>query len=170
MEYIDKDWYEKPCPKVGFEIVKSTNWTFKATVPTIAETKLIAKPKQYYEGLWEQDVAEWFIVNPVTGRYVEFNLAANGAWWMMLFSEPRKRTKIPSLTGVSSQYNQDENSWEATLLIPDLLLLACLGEAGWTHNVCFILGECPKQYLSLNKLSPKVPDFSPSRRNCYSSC
>ncbi len=159
MEYLDKDWYKKPCPKAGFEIVKLTNWTFKVSVPTIPSIKPIAKPNQYYEGLWVQDVAEWFIVNPVTGRYVEVNLAANGAWWMMLFSEPRKRIVIPSLTGVRSQYSQVENNWEAALCIPQSLLLACLGEGNWTHNVCFILGDNPKQYVSFNKLSSKTPDF-----------
>ena len=159
MEYLVKDWYGKPCPKVGFEVTKSTSWTFKVSVPTMATTKPMAEPNQYCEGLWKQDVAEWFIVNPKTGRYVECNLAANGAWWMMLFSEPRKRTRVPSFTGVSTQYKLGGNSWEAELFIPESLLLACLGEAKWAHNVCFILGEKPKQYLSLNKLSPKVPDF-----------
>lgn len=157
---ITKDWYGNDCPKVTFEVIKSSHWRFKVDVPLAPQRKLLADTGEFYEGLWEQDVAEWFIVNSKTGQYLECNLAANGAWWMMLFSSCRERClKQPDLQKVRTIYLSNKNSWQAELIIPDLLLTSILGQSDWNYNVCFILGKQPKQYLSLNQLSPKLPDF-----------
>ncbi len=176
MKFITKDWYGKPCPKVGFDLsIKDstpTQWVFSVNVQAAKSKQSIAQPNEYKEGLWEQDVAEWFIANPANGRYVEFNLAANGAWWLMAFSKPRQRienfsanflTNIAEKEKIKTSSSQQEQSWSAELCIPKKLLVEILDEGDWTYNVCFIVSDVSnksqKRYMSLNSLSSLDPDF-----------
>jgi hypothetical protein len=46
-------------------------------------------PGNFLAELWRHDVAELFIADPASGRYFEFNLAPNGAWWSCEFTAPR---------------------------------------------------------------------------------
>ena len=72
----------------------------------------------YFEGLWEYDVAELFIADS-SGKYLEINLAPNGAWWAMGFVSPRVRDGsfvVPK--GVTIESVIDESSWEASISIP----------------------------------------------------
>jgi len=170
MKYLQKDWYGNACANVGFKIVPSTQWIFKVAVHTAAEKRPLAAANEYKEGLWQQDVAEWFIANPATGRYVECNLSANGAWWLMVFSAPRQRIKLPlpDLKGIMTTSSQQPISWQAELIIPKKLMLGLLGDGAWTYNVCFIVGQeassklqrgQTQQYISLNTLTSPEPDF-----------
>ncbi len=141
--------------------VSTEFFRFKVDVPLPPEKDLLAQPYEYKEGLWEQNVAEWFIVNTRTKRYLECNLSANGAWWMMAFSGVRQRNidLLPDLSEVITQSSRQQDSWQAELEIPETLLVDILGDDEWVHNVCFILGKQPRQYISFNKLISNKPDF-----------
>lgn len=162
MYRIDRDWYGQVCPAVTFEFVKDKGlWVFSTEIPVPPQNPLLAEPGQYFEGLWEQDVAEWFIVNPQTGMYVEINLASNGAWWLMPFSGPRQRNEslLPDLGRISTRTHQEQEAWAAEISIPEYTLRHSLGAGEWTHNACFILGSEPRQYLSWASLNAEHPDF-----------
>ena len=161
MTFLMEDWHGKPCPHVSFEVSKSTVWTFRVDVQSTPDQFPLSEPYQYKEGLWEQDVAEWFLVDTETQRYIEFNLAPNGAWWMMFFEDIRLRTTqpLPDLSVVNTTFSQQKHSWQAELKIPESLLLNWLGDTTWTHNVCFIIGHKPRQFISLCNLSSNTPDF-----------
>ncbi len=164
MQTIKQDWHGKPCPSASFRIWQENQfWIFSVQVNVPADITLPAQPGEYFEGLWEQDVAEWFIANPQTGHYIELNLAANGAWWLMAFSQPRVRNETllqtTSLAGVNTQHQMTATAWQAELRLPQNCLQNLLGEGQWTHNVCFILGQQPRQYLSMNQLASLKPDF-----------
>ncbi len=45
----------------------------------------------FVEGLWEHDVAEFFLLDRRRGTYQEYNLSPGGAWWAAAFSAPRVR-------------------------------------------------------------------------------
>ena len=46
---------------------------------------------EFVEGLWNYDLAEFFLCSDTTDHYQEFNLSPNGDWWSALFSSYRKR-------------------------------------------------------------------------------
>ncbi len=50
-----------------------------------------ARSGDFKAELWKCDVAEFFLLDPATGRYLEFNLSPNGAWWSVFFTSPRVR-------------------------------------------------------------------------------
>jgi hypothetical protein len=52
-----------------------------------------ARPGGFQAELWRYDVAELFLSHPGSGRYFEFNLAPNGAWWCCEFTAARRRAE-----------------------------------------------------------------------------
>ena len=138
------------------------SWLFHVYVDKKPALHPLKIPSQtYYEGLWEYDVAEWFIVNPITGKYIELNLAPTGAWWMMVFDAPRQRAAqdMPDLSGIRTGSTLAAESWHASLELPTLVVEKALGRDALKHNVCFILGQNPREYLSWTRLAAKQPDF-----------
>ena len=164
---IKSDWFNQPSLNEAYFCIEETvdTWFFSVEV----HSKPFVHPEVsegYHEGLWEYDVAEWFIVNLQTGRYLEFNLSPTGAWWMMGFDAPRRRIdqqrlSVDSLKDITAQGEVSEKSWSARLNIPVILLETILGKGSLKHNVCFILGQDPelREYLSWTRLSSKEPDF-----------
>ncbi len=165
---IKTDWfYNKSQSGAQFCIEKQnsahdSSWIFRVQVDKKALLHPISMlPNTYHEGLWEYDVAEWFIVDPATGRYIELNLAPTGAWWMMVFNALRQRTEqsMPDLKRISAGSVLEDDSWSAFLEIPVAVLQEVLGSVALKHNVCFILGHNPREYLSWTRLDSKHPDF-----------
>ena len=161
---ITTDWFQQTSQsKACFYIEKQeTLWLFHVRVdqkPVLHPMKM--SPQTYHEGLWEYDVAEWFIANPTTGKYIELNLAPTGAWWMMIFDAPRQRGKedMPDLSGIKTSNMFTALTWKASLAIPILVVEKALGRDTLKHNVCFILGKNPREYLSWTRLAAKQPDF-----------
>ena len=165
---IKTDWfYHKSESRAQFCIEKQNSehglsWVFRVRV----NKKALLHPttmssNTYYEGLWEYDVAEWFIADPATGKYIELNLAPTGAWWMMVFNSLRQRAEqfMPDLKRISAGSILEDDSWSAFLEIPVAVLQEVLGSVALKHNVCFILGHNPREYLSWTRLDSKHPDF-----------
>lgn len=165
---IRTDWfYRISQSKARFCIEKQNSeneplWVFRVKVdkkPSLHPLKIL--PNTYHEGLWEYDVAEWFIADLETGRYIELNLSPTGAWWMMVFNALRQRAEqhMPDISLITTGAKVEDASWSAYLKIPVSLIKAVLGSVALKHNVCFILGKKPREYLSWTRLSAKQPDF-----------
>lgn len=122
-----------------------------------------ARPGCFQAGLWEWDVAECFIAHPSSGRYLEFNLAPNGAWWSCEFSAPRERAEETDIAFPEVATFADlspDGSWLAAMAIPLDLLEARVGFGpGSTANVTMILGSPDRRFLSAAPLGEGGPDF-----------
>jgi len=84
---LNKDWYgEVIDPPAGFGMaIDHGSFWFVATCRTPAMIHPKARPGKFTAELWKYDCAEFFLSHPESGRYLEFNLAANGAWWTAEF-------------------------------------------------------------------------------------
>lgn len=122
-----------------------------------------ARPGAFQTGLWRHDVAELFLADPVSGRYFEFNLAPNGAWWSCEFTAPRVRAEeleiaMPEVATFSEM--TPDGSWLAALAIPLRLLEARLDFGPGTRlNVAMILESPQQRFLSAVNLGEGGPDF-----------
>lgn len=68
-----------------------------------------AKPKEFYQGLWNYDVIEAFI-GLQHQNYLEINLSTNGAWWAAGFSSYRNQNREkPEITMEDVFTNSDTN-------------------------------------------------------------
>lgn len=98
----------------------------RAAAPRVAPQ---ARPGAFTKNLWRFDTAEFFIANPEGTRYMEFNLAPNGAWWAAVFSKPRVPDPVFGVPeGISSRARCVGAGWEAELRVP-LAPLAAMGIA-----------------------------------------
>ncbi len=127
-----------------------------------------ARPGLFQTELWKHDVAELFLADPVSGRYFEFNLAPNGAWWTCEFTAPRVRAEeveiaMPDIATFSEM--SPDGSWLAAMAIPLDLLKARLDFGKDTlANVTMILGSPSQKFASAADLGEGEPDFhQPSR-------
>lgn len=122
-----------------------------------------ARPSLFQAGLWNYDVAELFLLEPRTGRYFEFNLAPNGAWWTCEFRGPRMRgdevdIAMPEVATFSEI--APDGSWVAAMAIPLDLLVARLDFGSNTRgNVTMILESPQQKFVSAADLGAGPPDF-----------
>ncbi len=162
---IGKDWYgEGFAPQAAFCVaVDPRNLWFVASHGKAAKLHPAARPGRFTPELWKHDVAELFLSHPASGRYFEFNLAPNGAWWSCEFTAPRKRAEevevaFPEVATFAEL--APTGGWVAAMAIPRDLLEARLdlGE-GSRMNVSFILGSPEQRFLSAADLGGGEPDF-----------
>ncbi len=122
-----------------------------------------ARPGAFQSELWRYDVAELFLADPVSGRYFEFNLAPNGAWWTCEFTAPRVRADeaeiaMPEVATFSEM--AADGSWLAAMAIPLDLLRARLNFGIDTRvNVAMILESPDQKFISANALEAGEPNF-----------
>ncbi len=74
----------------------------------------------FQELLWRYDTAEFFIATAEGDRYMEFNLAPNGAWWSAAFTGPRVvNAAVPAVPeGVQARGQATADGWFAEAQIP----------------------------------------------------
>ena len=122
-----------------------------------------ARPGSFQAELWKWDVAELFLAHPESGRYFEFNLAPNGAWWSCEFLAPRLRAEEADIAFPEVATFSDlgaDGSWLAAMAIPLDLLVARLGFGPQTcGNVTMILNSPEQRFLSAAPLGDGPPDF-----------
>ena len=111
----------------------------------------------FVEGLWEQDVAEFFLLDRRRGSYQEFNLSPGGAWWSAVFSAPRARTvPQPDWTtfAVQTDVNWTAQHWTGrlSLPLPDLADVA-------VNFTAITAGPERRRFFSLASLGGTTPDF-----------
>lgn len=133
-----------------------------------AELHPLARPGDFQAGLWNHDVAELFIADPVSGRYFEFNLAPNGAWWSCEFTAARVRAEevdiaMPEIATFSDM--APDGAWVAAMAIPLDLLRARLDFGPDSLvNVCMILESPAQRFISAADLGGGEPDFHQPHR------
>lgn len=162
---IGRDWYGKEvAPQAAFCVaVDSRSFWFIASHGKAAKLHPAARPGRFTHGLWKHDVAELFLSEPTSGRYFEFNLAPNGAWWSCEFAGPRQRAEqaeiaFPEVATFAEL--APGGGWIAAMAIPRDLLEARLGFGeGSGMNVTFILGSPEQRFLSAADLGGGDPDF-----------
>lgn len=122
-----------------------------------------ARPGVFQAELWQHDVAELFISDPASGRYFEFNLAPNGAWWNCEFTAPRVRadeSDIPMPQVATFADIAPDGSWLAAMAIPISLLRARLDFGKETRlNVAMILESPTQKFVSAAELGEGPADF-----------
>lgn len=104
---------------------------------------------QFFEGLWEGDVVEFFIAGGEGKSYLEFNLAPNGSWWACGFSDVREREVDFQIPPVSAHGGETVELWIDTRGLPFEL-------AGARGNVTSIVGG---EFFSVARLGGEQPDF-----------
>ena len=162
---VDQDWDgNKVEPQVafGFAVDQDYLW-FVAAHQTPPALHPDAQPGAFQTELWKYDVAEFFLLDPESGRYLEFNLAPNGAWWSAEFSAPRIRTEIgehPFPEVATYAEIADDGSWMAAAALPISQLRERFHFGAESRlNACFIINSPEQQFLSAAKLNAPEPDF-----------
>ena len=162
---LGTDWHgARVEPAAGFALVTDTQrlW-FVASHRRPAQLHPQARPGKFQAQLWRYDVAELFLADPHSGRYCEFNLAPNGAWWSCEFTSPRVRAEahdvvMPEVATFSEL--AADGGWVAALALPLELLRARLDFGVATRaNVAFVLGTPQQRFLSATPLGNGEPDF-----------
>lgn len=167
---LAKDWHGKDMdPPAAFSLVRDPRhlW-FIANHRKPAELHPKSRPGAFQAELWKHDVAELFLADPASGRYFEFNLAPNGAWWSCEFTAPRQRAEamdiaMPEVATFSEM--AADGSWVAAMALPLDLLRARLDFGPETRaNVTMILESPAQRFLSAAKPETGVPDFHQPER------
>lgn len=162
---LNHDWYGQainPTVTYGFAVDLQNLW-FVACQAKAAQIHPSARPGAFQSELWRHDVAEFFLVDPVTHHYLEFNLAPNGAWWACEFSEPRQRVSEHDspLEGVATFADlAPDGSWMAAAALPLSLLRERFHFGDDSRmNATFIINSPTQSFLTAAKLSDGEPDF-----------
>lgn len=162
---LEQDWHGETLAKpLMFSLAVDGRYLwFLAAGSTQAQSHPQARPGVFTAELWKYDVAELFLADPSSGRYLEFNLAANGAWWSCEFTAPRQRAEeldIPFPETATFAELSVDGGWMAAMAIPLDLLEARLGFGENTKiNVTFIANSPQQQFLSAAKLPGDQPNY-----------
>lgn len=162
---LAKDWHGDPVePPAAFSLaMDGTRLWFVAHHRKAADLHPQARPGVFQAELWKHDVAELFIADPASGRYFEFNLSPNGAWWSCEFTAPRVRAEetdviMPDIATFSDM--APDGAWVAAMAIPLDLLKARLGFGKHTRmNVTMIVGSPDQRFITAADLGGGDPDF-----------
>ncbi len=121
-----------------------------------------AREGAFQEELWRYDTAEFFITSTGGERYLEFNLAPNGAWWSAVFTDPRVvDPTVPAVPGgVIARGKTDDAGWQCEVQIP-LVSLAEMGIFPGTSRMAAtaILGSPNQIFLTTATDTSGCPDF-----------
>lgn len=167
---LNRDWHgDHVEPAAGFSLaVDAHRLWFLAHHRKPAQLHPKARPGLFQAELWRYDVAELFIADPRSGRYLEFNLAPNGSWWSCEFTEPRVRAEemdiaMPEVATFSEL--STDGSWVAAMALPLDLLKARLDFGNESRvNVTFILNSPEQRFLTAADLGRGEPDFHQPQR------
>jgi len=162
---LANDWHGKLIDKpltFGLAVDHDYLW-FIACHETPAMIHPEARPGAFQPELWRYDVAEFFLLDPSTGRYLEFNLAPNGAWWSAFFTGPRvcENAMDTPLEGVATYADlAPGGGWMTAAALPLKTLREELNFGDQSMmNVTFIVNSPEQQFISAVKLNGSEPDF-----------
>jgi len=162
---IVRDWHgetEEPTPGYALAMDDKRLW-FIAHHRSPATPHPKARPGKFMAGLWMWDCAEFFLLDPGSGRYFEFNLSPNGAWWSCEFTAPRVRAEESDIVMPEVATFSDlaaDGAWLAAMAVPLDLLKARLGFGTKSRaNVTMILGSPEQRFLTASDLGGGAPDF-----------
>lgn len=133
-----------------------------------AQLHPLARPGRFQAELWRYDVAELFIADPGSGRYFEFNLAPNGAWWCCEFAAPRIRAEEMDIAMPEVATFSDlaaDGAWLAAMAIPLDLLKARLDFGPRSRvNVALMLEAPARTLVTAADLGDGGADFHQPHR------
>ena len=162
---VDRDWHGQPVavPAAFALAVDRSHLWFVAAREKRASISPDTGPCEFTEALWCYDVAELFIKDAHSDRYLEINLAPNGAWWSAEFVGPRVRacTEDIPIVGVKTYSKTSADGyWQAAASIPLSFLKSdfSFGQ-GSRVNVTFIVDSPEQKFLSIAALPGAKPDF-----------
>ena len=158
---IAQDILGAPVPwPVSFALAIDPEWlSFAVTVAKKAVYDPAARKGSYVEGLWTQDVGEFFLIDDNGNGYQEFNLSPSGAYWSMRFSSYRNRDTgaLKALEADTGSELSDVASWSAWLRVRrSSLSVEFAGASRSRANVCFHLEG---RFLTFARLVSPQPDF-----------
>ncbi len=162
---VDSDWFGSPlAPPQGYSLaIDPTHLWFLATRGAPASCAPEAPPLTFTPRLWLHDVAELFLTDTASGRYLELNLAANGAWWAAMFSSPRSLAEeVPDFEQHITTHSDADtpNAWIAAMVIPIAFLKDTINFGLESRaNAAFILNSPVQTFHSVHKLGGSTPDF-----------
>ena len=162
---IENDWYGEKFAKpmtFGLAVDKDYLW-FVAGHQQPASIHPNAKPGAFQAELWKHDVAEFFLLDPTTGKYLEFNLAPNGAWWSAMFTASKVREsekEVPFEEVATYAELALDGSWMAAAAIPLKHLRSELNFGdGIQMNVTFIVHSPDQEFGTGADLGKGDTDF-----------
>ena len=162
---IPHDWYGNPLdPAPGYAVAcDPLHLWFVAHHRAPASAHPASRPGGFHAELWKHDVAELFLADPASGRYLELNLAPNAAWWSCEFTAPRQRAEELDIAMPDVHTWSDlaaDGSWVAAMAVPLDILQARIDFGANTHvNVCMVLASPAQRFLTAAPLGDGGPDF-----------
>jgi len=124
--------------------------------------------KEFLPGLWNGNVVELFLGNPLNGRYLEVHLAPTGQWWACVFTAVRVREveagrPLP-LSVVQHHRDKAGRRWQASMQVPAAVICQLLAVRDFMHlrvNLTAITRPLTGRpcYFSLAALPGAKPDF-----------
>ena len=111
-------------------------------------------------GLWERDVAEFFLMGP-GGDYQEFNLSPSGAWWSASFSSYRQQSEELPCPSAEVAAGCFAGRWTAQLSVAlaEIKPLQGFSLSQCRLNPTAILAPGQPEYLCYGHCSGGQPDF-----------
>ena len=160
---ISADWYGKapPGPIKWALIIDDQSIGFCGEVAGKATFDSALQCGECVEGLWEKDCIEFFLLNPSSGSYVEFNLGPQGAWWCCYLESYRKRATKQFRPVVKCESELLADKWYAAMVISREHFPIPFDANTLIEVTCISSGR----FYSTNPPSGKEPDFH--LRECF---
>lgn len=162
---ISSDWHGKTLSSpIGFALATDPeNLWFVATHQAPASPLPNSEAGKFTPGLWEWDVAEFFLADAAGKEYLEFNIAPNGAWWAAKFSGQREASaEQPDFESEVRSYCDisDPNAWIVAIAVPLGFLKKLIDFGpGSRGNATFILNSPQQTFHTAARLPGDEPDF-----------
>lgn len=170
---ISEDWSGEAalCPPqfAFFSSSESLVFVMRLALPVDGHPEAMAH--EFREELWRYELGEFFLADPQSGKYMEFNLAPNGAWWSCFFEAPRMPiTPNEQLAGVVTECWTDEAAGESGVVsVAATIPRSSLRRGGMEFlqegallNATFILGSEEKggqRFFTAAPLPGAEPNF-----------
>lgn len=162
MKYLETtDWYGAASPyrpEMSVEIQgESLIYLFRCRKAPFCDESLALG--SFVEGLWEQDVAEFFVAGPGSS-YQEVNISPTGAWWSCLFSNYRERLEVCRFEP-KIEVSRDSESWSVRFEVALSALNPWVGiePDARRFSACSILHDPEPSYFAWNHQGGGEPDF-----------
>ena len=162
LSQVASDWFgEEVVPPVFFSFaIDGRELVFRAAREATACCHPDSRPGLFQPGLWQYDVAEFFLTDPASGNYLECNLSPNGAHWACLFDSPRHVLSELRDVGLRSEGSCGPDGWRACLALPLGWLKERLHFGSATRmNAAFILDSPKQRFLTCVPLGGGDPGF-----------
>ena len=159
---LTTDWFgDEVVPPVLFSLaIDAGDLVFTASREATARCHPEARSGLFQPELWNYDAAEFFLADPVSGKYLECNLSPNGAHWACLFDSPRQVLSELDGLAVRSTGSCGQDCWRACAALPVAWLEEHLHFGSSTRiNVAFIIDSPSQRFLTYVPLGGGEPDF-----------